>query len=112
MVENAPNRGDLVWLDFSPQKGHEQSGKRPALVVSPSSYNKKTNLALFCPITSKEKGYPFEVSITNDFQIEGVVLVDQIKNLDWKARNVEFIERFPEEKMEQVISKLQTLIRF
>jgi len=83
MVNNyLPDRGDVVWLDFSPQTGHKQHGKRPAVVHSPQAYNKKTGLALFCPITTKQKGYPFEVKIEAG-KINGVVLSDQIKSLDW-----------------------------
>jgi mRNA interferase MazF len=77
-----PDRGDVVWLDFSPQTGHEQQGKCPAVVLSPQAYNKKTGLALFCPITTKEKGHPFEVKIKAG-KINGVVLSDQVKSLDW-----------------------------
>ena len=81
-----PERGDIVWLDFNPQIGHEQMGKRPALVISPFDYNAKVGLAIFCPITSQKKGYPFEVNIKNK-KIDGVVLSDQIKSLDWKKEN-------------------------
>ena len=87
-----PNKGDLIWLDFSPQTGHEQKGKRPAIVLSPKEYNKKTQLALCCPITSNKKGYPFEV-ILNKQKIKGVILTDHLKNLDWKIRKAKFIEK-------------------
>ncbi|MES0489865.1 MAG: endoribonuclease MazF [Leptospirales bacterium] len=86
-----PQRGDIVWLDFDPQTGHEQKGKRPAIVLSPKEYNEKTGLALFCPITSKIKNYPFEVKI--DGEIEGVILSDQIKSLDWRKRKANYITR-------------------
>lgn len=76
-----PSRGDVVWLSFSPQAGHEQAGRRPALVVSPASYNRKVGLALLCPITSQVKGYPFEVSLPAGLEVSGVVLSDQIKVL-------------------------------
>lgn len=81
MVERpyVPDTGDVVWLTFTPQAGHEQTGRRPALVLSPRSYNEKTSLALFCPITSRVKGYPFEVSLPNAGPITGVVLADQIR---------------------------------
>ncbi|HTG17989.1 MAG TPA: endoribonuclease MazF, partial [Blastocatellia bacterium] len=82
----SPDRGDIVWIDFSPQAGHEQAGRRPALVVSPGAYNKKVGLAILCPITSQVKGYPFEVALPDDLPIQGVVLSDQAKSLDWRAR--------------------------
>lgn len=84
-----PDRGDAVWLNFSPKAGHEQSGRRPAVVVSPKSYNKKVGLGLFCPITSQIKGYPFEVIIPAGLSISGVVLSVQIKSLDWRVRNAQ-----------------------
>jgi mRNA interferase MazF len=87
-----PDRGDIVWLNFTPQAGHEQRGTRPALIISPKIYNKKTNLALCCPITSNVKGYPFEVVVKGK-KIDGVVLSDHLKNLDWKAREIKFIEK-------------------
>jgi len=105
-----PERGDIVWLNFSPQIGYEQQGKRPAVVISPLAYNKKTRMALFCPMTSKQKGYPFEVIINNE-KINGVVLSDQIKSLDWQQRNAEFIEKTTEETMNEIIKKINTLIR-
>ncbi len=93
MVETyIPTRGDLVWLNFTPQQGHEQAGVRPALVLSPYEYNKKSGLMVTCPVTSKIKGYPFEVVIKTK-KIDGAILADQIKNVDWRARNVAFIER-------------------
>ena len=87
-----PERGELVWLEFQPQVGHEQSGRRPALVLSPRSYNDKVGLMIACPITSKSKGYPFEVRLPIGLSISGVVLSDQIKSMDWKARQVSLIE--------------------
>jgi mRNA interferase MazF len=104
-----PSRGDLVWLNFTPQSGHEQMGKRPALVLSPKEYNSKTGLAIFCPITSKEKGYPFEVQIINR-KINGVILSDQIKSLDWSSRQVEYISKVTESELEEVIEKLKVLV--
>ena len=104
-----PDRGDIVWLNFDPQSGHEQKGKRPAIVISPKEYNKKVGLGLFCPITSKIKNYPFEVKIENK-KITGAVLSDQIKSLDWKSRNIEFIYKETFEKIEEIIGKLNVLI--
>jgi len=104
-----PERGDIVWLNFNPSSGHEQQGKRPAFVISPKEYNEKVGLGLFCPITSKIKDYPFEVKIENK-KINGVVLADQIKNLDWKTRNIEFITKETPEKTEEIINKINVLI--
>jgi len=107
-VSYIPERGDIVWLDFNPQKGHEQAGHRPAFVISPKAYNEKTGLAIVCPITSKIKGYPFEVKV--DRKISGVILSDQIKSLDFKARNFTFIEKSDEITLIEVIHKLKLLI--
>jgi mRNA interferase MazF len=105
-----PRRGDIVWLTFTPQAGHEQVGRRPAFVVSPYEYNKKVGLFLVCPITSQIKGYPFEVRISSKSGIEGVILADQIKSLDWKARKVEFVESAEKELIDAVSARLLPLI--
>jgi len=109
MAAYVPRRGDLVWLSFSPQAGHEQAGHRPGLVVSPESYNRRTGLALFCPITSRKRGYPFEVELMGT-TVAGVVLSDQIRSLDWKERRVKLITQAPAEVMTEVLGKLLTLI--
>jgi len=106
-----PGRGDIVWLDFTPQAGHEQEGKRPAIVISPKSYNSKVGLSLFLPITSKQKGYPFEIKLPNDLPISGVVLSDQIKSLDWKIRKIKYICTVPEKYYLEAIKKLFVLIK-
>ncbi len=105
-----PERGDIVWLNFSPQQGHEQAGVRPALVVSPKSYNQHSKLMLACPITSKIKHYPFEVRV-KAAKIDGVVLADQIKNLDWTVRSVAFAEKAPLDVLEQTQELIETLVR-
>jgi mRNA interferase MazF len=105
-----PDRGDVVWLEFNPQAGHEQAGRRPALVISPEVYNAKVGLALLCPITSQAKGYPFEVGLEAG-GIRGVVLSDRIKSLDWRARKAEFIGRAPNPAITEVLQKLATLVR-
>ena len=110
MASYIPRRGDVVWLTFNPQAGHEQSGRRPAFVVSPYEYNKKVGLFLVCPITSQMKGYPFEVRISSKSGIAGVILTDQIKNLDWRARKVEFVESAGKDLIEAVIARLLPLI--
>jgi mRNA interferase MazF len=104
-----PDRGDVVWINFDPQSGHEQKGKRPAIVISPKEYNEKVSLGLFCPITSKIKNYPFEVRIETE-KISGVVLSDQIKSFDWRAREIEFITKDDPGKIEEIINKLSVLI--
>ncbi len=105
-----PKKGDVVWLELSPQIGHEQSGRRPALCISPIEYNEKIGLAIFCPITSKRKGYPFEIKIPSKFPISGAILADHLKNLDWKARKAEFIASLPPYLLKQVIDKLMILL--
>lgn len=106
-----PDRGDIIWITFNPQAGHEQAGRRPALIISPVAYNRKVGLAIMCPITSQIKGYPFEVKIPDGLKTSGVILSDQIKNLDWKARNAEFICKLPEKVTKDTLKKLNTLIR-
>ena len=105
-----PDRGDLVWLDFSKAAGHEQSGKRPALCLSRKEYNIKTGLALFCPCTSVIKGYPYEVLIHASDKIQGVILSDQIKSLDWKTRNISFAATLPKNNLLEVLAKFVTLL--
>lgn len=111
MVDNyIPSRGDIVWLDFSPQQGHEQSGRRPALVLSPKSYNQKIKLGLFCPITSQIKGYPFEVKL-NSNNIDGVILADQIRSLDWEVRKADYICTVDNEILNEVFEKNKVLFQ-
>lgn len=105
-----PERGDAVWLSFNPQAGHEQAGHRPALVLSPAAYNGRVGLAIFCPITSQIKGYPFEVLIPDGLGVSGAVLSDQVKSLDWRARKAQFICKLPDDVVEQVLQKLATLL--
>ncbi len=104
-----PDRGDLVWVSFDPQAGHEQAGRRPALVLSPRTYNAKSGLALICPITNRAKGYPFEVGLPSGLAVGGVVLADHVKSLDWKARRAEFADRTPPNVVEEFLKKLGTL---
>lgn len=105
-----PERGDLVWLQFDPQAGHEQAGRRPALVVSPRSYNRRVGLALFCPITSQLKGYPFEVVIPSGLGVQGAALSDQLKSLDWRVRQAKRIDKLPAEVMEEAVAKILALV--
>ena len=105
-----PERGDVVWLRFDPQAGHEQSGKRPALVISPAAYNGRVGLALLCPITSQVKGYPFEVVLPAGLTVQGVVLTDQIKSLDWQIRRAERVDRVPAAVLEEAVAKIRVLL--
>jgi len=105
-----PRRGDIVWLSFDPQAGHEQAGRRPAFVVSPEAYNRKTGLFLACPITSKIKGYPFEVALPEDLEVGGVILADQIKSLDWKARRAKFAAKTDDRVIDEVSALVLPLI--
>jgi mRNA interferase MazF len=107
-----PNRGDIIWLTFNPQAGHEQAGRRPALVLSPGTYNSKVGLAILCPITSQIKDYPFEVLIPAGLKIGGAILSDQVKSLDWKIRQAEFVCQLPAPTLDEVLQKLGTLIGY
>jgi len=106
----APNRGDLIWVSLNPQAGHEQAGRRPALVLSPVEYNSRVGLALMCPVTGRAKGYPFEVGLPTDLNVTGVILADQIKSLDWRARRAEIACRAPKSVIDEVLGKLNTLL--
>jgi len=105
-----PDRGEVVWLSLNPQSGHEQAGRRPALVVSPKLYNARVGLGLFCPISSQIKGYPFEVVIPAGFPVPGCILSDQVKSLDWVIRHATFIDFLPQSIIGEVIEKISLLI--
>ena len=105
-----PERGDLVWLSFDPQAGHEQSGHRPTLVLSARSYNSRTGLALFCPITTRVKGYPFEVALPDEGGVAGVVLSDQVKSLDWRVRRTSFAGQAPPDVLQRVLARVAALL--
>jgi mRNA interferase MazF len=107
-----PDAGDLVWLTFNPQSGREQAGRRPALVLSPKTYNAKSGLALACPITNQVKGYPFEVAVPAGQNTTGVILADHVKSLDWKARRAERIGRCTPEVVEEVRARLAPLLGY
>lgn len=104
-----PERGDIVWLDFSPTVGHEQKGKRPAIVITPSSYNKKTFMAIVCPITTKTKGYPFEVTI-NSSSVNGFALVDQLKAIDWHAKKIEYSCKTSNSELNKILNMINLLL--
>ncbi len=105
-----PDRGDVVWITLAPQAGREHAGRRPAVVLSPAAYNGKVGLALMCPITSQVKGYPFEVSLPAGLPVTGVVLSDQVKSLDWRARRVERISSLPSHAITEILQKLGALL--
>ena len=105
-----PDRGDVIWISFNPQAGHEQAGRRPAVVLSPAAYNGKVGLTILCPITNQVKGYPFEVMIPQGQKVTGAILCDQAKSLDWKARMAELIGKLPEAVINDVLKKLNTLL--
>lgn len=104
-----PDRRDIVWMELDPTKGHESNKRRPALVLTPKTYNQKTSMAIMCPITSQIKEYPFEVRI-NEKNIDGAVLSDQVRALDWKARNATLIQKASTDVYKEVTSKLELLI--
>lgn len=106
-----PDRGDVVWLSFDPQVGREQAGRRPALVLSPKDYNGKVGLLLCCPITTRAKGYPFEVSIPAEAQVTGVILSDHVRSLDWRSRQAERITHLPDETLREVLDRIEALLR-
>ena len=105
-----PSRGDLVWLDFEPHAGHEQVGHRPALVVSPRAYNERAGLALLCPVTTRQKGYPFEVVLPAGLKIAGAILADQVKSLDFAARRAKRIAKAPGDVVQDVLAKIAPLV--
>lgn len=105
-----PDRGDVVWLNFTPQAGHEQARHRPALVLSPASYNGKTGLMLCCPITGQIKGYPFEVAVEGEVGVSGVVLADQVKSLDWRARQAKRKGQVSSEVTERTLARVRALL--
>ncbi len=105
-----PDRGDIVWLQFDPQAGHEQAGHRPSLVLSPASYNRLSGLMLCCPLTSHKKGYPFEVVVTDSPDRTSVVLADQVKSLDWRARKAVKKGTASSDVIAETLSKLQALL--
>ena len=110
MAAYVPGRGDLIWLRFNPQTGHEQAGYRPAVVISPSSYNRRVGLALCCPVTAQVKGYPFEVLLPQGLGVEGAILSDQIKSLDWRVRRARRIGNLPPDVLQETVGKILALV--
>jgi mRNA interferase MazF len=110
MPAYTPAQGDLIWIDMSPQAGHEEAGRRPALVLSPHSYNRRSGLAVVCPITRQVKGYPFEVPLPRTTPVAGVILADQIRNVDWQARHADRIGHLDEATLAEVWAKVRVLL--
>jgi mRNA interferase MazF len=106
-----PNRGDVVWLDHDPQTGHEQRGRRPALILSPAAYNGLVGLALCCSLTTRVNRYPFEVAVPSGLAVEGVILADQIRCLDWRSRNASLLSHLPDATVQETLAKLLTLLK-
>jgi mRNA interferase MazF len=106
-----PDRGHIILLDFDdPSVGHEQAGRRPAIVLSLLAYNGKVGLAVVCPITKQAKGYPWEVPLPTGLRTQGVVLADQIKSLDWRIRDAEFVEQAPTGTVQAIQLKIRPLL--
>lgn len=105
-----PEAGDLVWLTFDPQSGREQKGRRPAVILSPRLYNERAQLVIACPVTSKVKGYAFEVPVVSDSEIDGVILADHVKSLDWKERRAEFAGKLAADALTDVRERIRPLL--
>ena len=106
-----PDRGDVVWMNFSPQAGREQAGRRPALILSSKAYNRKTGRCIACPVTSQIKGYPFEFRLPVGCAVQGAVLADHVKNQDWQARQVDLADVVPDDFVDQVADLVDALMR-
>ncbi|ADL07295.1 type II toxin-antitoxin system PemK/MazF family toxin [Thermosediminibacter oceani] len=106
----APDRGDLVYVNFNPQSGHEQAGRRPGIVLSPKPFNQLTGFAVFCPITRQKKGYPFEVELPVGLAVQGVILADQVKSLDWRARQLQIVGRASNEIVSECLDLIHTFL--
>lgn len=110
MPRYTPKRGDFVALTFDPQSGHEQKGRRPALVVSKDLFNKRTGLALVCPITNTDRGIPFHIRVPRDCVLTGFIMVDQVKSVDFEARRAKFIEKAPASLLDEVLAVLDAIV--
>lgn len=109
-MRSVPDRGDVVLLSFDPTVGHEQAGFRPAVVLSPALYNKASGLCLVCPITTKIKGYPFEVTLEGAKKTAGVALADQVRSIDWQARKIKVIDRLSTSAVATILAKFKPLL--
>lgn len=104
------DRGDLVWINFNPQTGHEQAGRRSAIVLSPKSFNETTGFVSVCPITHTVRGWGYEVMLPEELVFNGVILTDQVKNLDWRARRIDVVGRAPDEVINECLDKIRTFL--
>ncbi|MCT1902972.1 type II toxin-antitoxin system PemK/MazF family toxin [Oceanobacillus sojae] len=109
---SSPEKGDLVFMQFDLQAGREQADFRPAIVLSPKQFNQITGFAVFCPITSKEKGYPFEIKIPAGLEVNGVILTDQQKSLDWRSRGMKIVGKAPEDVIVKCVKRIHTFINY
>jgi mRNA interferase MazF len=105
-----PEAGDIIWIDFNPTKGHEQQGRRPAIVLSPRAYNERAKLCVACPVTSRPKGYPFEVRLPQGHAVPGVILADHLRNLAWSEGRAKFITAAPADVLDDALAKISALI--
>ena len=110
MPSYIPQKGDLVIVTFDPQAGHEQKGRRPALVVSNTLFNKHTGLAIVCPITRTKRNYPFHVPVSAHSSLKGFVMVEQVKSIDYTKRKVKFVEQAPQEVLDEVLAILDACL--
>ena len=108
--EFVPDRGDMIWVQLGPTSGHEQSGRRPVLVVTPNAYNRRTGLAIVCPLTSKVKGYPFEVTVPEGGELTGVILADHVRSIDWRSCRAGFAATLPAAVVSDVLARLSPLL--
>ncbi|MFC4766672.1 type II toxin-antitoxin system PemK/MazF family toxin [Effusibacillus consociatus] len=109
-MTQVPDRGDLVYINFNPQSGHEQAGRRPGIVLSPKEFNEVTQFAVICPITQTVKGWPFEVELPEGLAIQGAILTDQVKSLDWKSRRIQIKDHVPPEIVTDCLYKIHTFL--
>jgi mRNA interferase MazF len=109
-MKTIPDRGDVILLSFDPTLGHEQAGFRPAVVLSPEYYNKASGLCLVCPITTNIKGYPFEVILDGTKKTMGVALSDQVRSVNWKARNIKIVDRISMTSLATILAKFKPLL--
>lgn len=107
---SAPERGDLITINFNPQSGHEQAGRRPGIVLSPKAFNETLGFAVICPITNQVKGYPFEVALPAGLNVGGVILTDQLKSLDWRSRRIQIVDKAPDNLVQECLDIVHTFL--
>lgn len=109
-MDAVPGRGDIILISLDPTLGHERAGTRPAVVLSPEFYNKASGLCLICPVTTRIKGYPFEVPLVGTKKTNGVALSDQVRSIDWKVRKIKIVEHLPPSSLAPILAKFKPLI--